>query len=108
MNIARILGACLMIATLGGAAAVGRADADRAEAAQDRPTRAQWEYLVVAGGTTNLEPSGSSTMRKAGTGSFREAFVVETNLDKLGAAGWELVGVGGSPSDPVYYLKRLK
>ena len=40
--------------------------------------------------------------------AFRESFVVEKNLDRLGAQGWELVAVIGSPSDPVYHLKRRK
>jgi hypothetical protein len=72
----------------------------------------QWEYLIVSGGTANLSPmSGDqfSSMRKQPDGSFgREAFVLERNLDKLGAKGWELVSVQGNPNDPIYYLKRSK
>ncbi|MDQ3013631.1 MAG: hypothetical protein M3X11_23370 [Acidobacteriota bacterium] len=72
----------------------------------------QWEYLVVSGGNTNITSMTSdqfSTMRKQPDGSFgREAFVLERNLDKLGAKGWELVSVQGNPNDPVYYLKRSK
>ena len=71
-----------------------------------------WEYLVVSGGNVNLTPmSGEqfSGMRKQPDGSFgREAFVLERNLDKLGAKGWELVSVQGVPNDPIYYLKRPK
>jgi len=29
-------------------------------------------------------------------------------MDKLGAKGWELVTVTGSPADPIYYFKRRK
>ena len=67
-----------------------------------------WEYLVVGGGNVNLSGNdGFSSMRKA-DGSFREAYPLERNLDKLGAKGWELVAVLGNPADPVYYLKRRK
>ena len=72
------------------------------------PAAEGWEYLIVAGGTTNLSPTGNSSMRKVTSGGFRELFVVEKNLDKLGAEGWELVSVVGPPNDPVYYLKRRK
>lgn len=93
-----------------GAVDVGRgSDRDSAaEAAAD----SQWEYLVVSGGNVNLTSmSGGefSNMRKQLDNSFgREAFVLERNLDKLGAKGWELVSVHGTPTDPIYYLKRLK
>ncbi|MEW6127124.1 MAG: hypothetical protein AB1757_08800 [Acidobacteriota bacterium] len=68
----------------------------------------QWEYLVVQGGTTNLSSSTSATMRKENIGAFREAFPLESNLDKLGEKGWELVTVYGSQGDPVYFFKRRK
>lgn len=78
------------------------------EAASDE----QWEYLIVSGGNANLTSmSGEqfSAMRKQPDNSFgREAFVLERNLDKLGAKGWELVSVHGVPNDPIYYLKRAK
>jgi len=78
----------------------------------DAPSDSQWEYLIVSGGNVNLTPmSGEqfSGMRKQPDGSFgREAFVLERNLDKLGAKGWELVAVQGVPNDPIYYLKRPK
>ena len=67
-----------------------------------------WEYLVVAGGNVNLSPSGSGTMRKEPGAFSREWFPVEQNLDKLGAKGWELVQVGGSSADPIFYFKRRK
>jgi hypothetical protein len=67
-----------------------------------------WEYLVVQGGTVNLSASDGGSMRKE-PGSFsRESYPLEKNLDKLGAKGWELVTVTGSPADPVFYLKRKK
>jgi hypothetical protein len=72
------------------------------------PQGEQWEYLVVAGGTVNLNPSENATMRKAPGAFSRENFPLEQNLDKLGAKGWELVTVTGSPADPVFYFKRRK
>jgi len=46
-------------------------------------------------------------MRKEEMGGFGiESFVLEQHLDNVGANGWELVAVGGSPSDPIYYFKR--
>jgi hypothetical protein len=74
----------------------------------DGPQGEQWEYLVVAGGTVNLNPSDSATMRKAPGAFSRENFPLEQNMDKLGAKGWELVTVTGSPADPVFYFKRRK
>jgi hypothetical protein len=70
----------------------------------------QWEYLAVAGpSSTNLTPTGNSRMRKEPNVPFgREAFVLEQHLDKLGANGWELVAIGGPPTDPAYYFKRRK
>ena len=67
-----------------------------------------WEYLVVQGGSTNLTPSDSGSMRKEPGAFNRESFPLEKNLDKLGAKGWELVAVTGSPADPIYYFKRRK
>src|SRR5262249_40795624 len=67
-----------------------------------------WEYLVVQGGTVNLSPSDGGSMRKEPGAFSRESFPLERNLEKLGAKGWELVTVTGSPADPVYYLKRKK
>ena len=66
-----------------------------------------WEYLVLQGGTVNFSPS-DSRLRKAEAGFSREFFPLETNMDKLGAKGWELVAVTGSTGDPTYYFKRKK
>jgi hypothetical protein len=70
----------------------------------------QWEYLALAGPTTtNLSPTDNPRMRKEPSAAFtREAFVLEQQLDKLGANGWELVTVAGPPTDPAYYFKRRK
>ena len=68
----------------------------------------KWEYLIVAGGTANLSGVGSEISKRKADGSFREASVVQRNLDKLGQQGWELVTVHGLPAEPIYYLKRLK
>lgn len=76
--------------------------------ADDEHAVGGWEYLVVQGGTTNFSPSDSGSMRKADGAFSREYFPLEKNLDKLGAKGWELVTVSGSPNDPIYYLKRRK
>jgi hypothetical protein len=78
--------------------------------AGDKSAAGQWEYLVVASpSSTNFSPTGNPRMRKDATGTFgREAFVLEQHMDKLGASGWELVSVAGTPSDPHYYFKRRK
>lgn len=67
-----------------------------------------WEYLVVQGGTVNLSGMDGGSMRKEPGAFSRESFPLERNLDKLGAKGWELVMVTGSPADPIFYLKRRK
>jgi hypothetical protein len=67
-----------------------------------------WEYLVVQGGTVNLSGSDGGSMRKEPGPFSRESYPLEKNMDKLGAKGWELVSVTGSPADPVFYFKRKK
>ncbi|HZF38199.1 MAG TPA: hypothetical protein VE715_05220 [Blastocatellia bacterium] len=100
----------VLLALFIGFAAYGR----HKEAADDRTSgnESQWEYLIVSGGSVNLSTSGNESypsMRKQPDGSFsREYFPLERNFDKLGAKGWELVSVHGSPNDPVYFFKRLK
>ena len=81
----------------------GQRDTDAGDSAE------KWEYLVVAGASsTNFSPTGNPSMRKE-TGAFgREGFVLEQQLDKLGAKGWELVSVAGPSADPIYYFKRRK
>ena len=76
----------------------------------DRSDVEQWEYLAVAGpSTSNFTATGNPRMRKEPNVGFgREAFVLEQHQDKLGANGWELVSVAGSPTDPAYYFKRRK
>lgn len=76
--------------------------------ANDEQSGSGWEYLIVQGGTVNLSGSDGGTMRKEPGAFSREAFPLERNLDKLGAKGWELVTVAGSPADPIFYLKRKK
>lgn len=76
--------------------------------ADDEQGAGGWEYLVVQGGTTNFTASDGGSMRKADGAFSREYFPLEKNLDKLGAKGWELVFVTGSPADPTYYFKRRK
>lgn len=68
----------------------------------------QWEYLIVAGGNVNLNPSDSATLRKMPGVFNRENFPLQQNMDKLGAKGWELVSLAGSPTDPTFYFKRRK
>ena len=76
--------------------------------ADDEQGAGGWEYLVVQGGTVNLSASDGGSMRKEPGPFSREWFPVEKNMDKLGAKGWELVTVLGSPADPIYYFKRRK
>lgn len=76
--------------------------------ANDQDSAGGWEYLVVQGGTVNLTGSDGGSMRKEPGAFSRESFPLERNLDKLGAKGWELVTVAGSPADPIFYLKRKK
>lgn len=76
--------------------------------ANEDQTVGGWEYLIVQGGTVNLSASDGGSMRKADGAFSRESFPLEKNLDKLGAKGWELVTVSGSPADPIFYLKRKK
>jgi hypothetical protein len=76
--------------------------------ASDDQSGGGWEYLVVQGGTVNLTGSDGGSMRKEPGAFSRESFPLEKNLDKLGAKGWELVTVAGSPADPIFYLKRRK
>ena len=79
---------------------------------QDEPARVdktEWEYLVVATpSNVNFTATGNQRMRKEPGPFGREAFVLEQHLDKLGANGWELVSVAGTPADPHYYFKRRK
>src|SRR6266478_2826744 len=76
--------------------------------ANDDQTGSGWEYLVVQGGTVNLTGMDGGSMRKEPGAFSRESFPLEKNPDKLGAKGWELVTVAGSPADPIFYLKRRK
>ncbi len=76
--------------------------------ANDDQSGGGWEYLVVQGGTVNLSASDGGSMRKEPGAFSRESFPLERNLDKLGAKGWELITVSGSPADPIFYLKRKK
>ena len=79
---------------------------------QDEPAKVdktEWEYLVVATpSNVNFTATGNQRMRKEPGPFGREAFVLEQHLDKLGANGWELVSVAGTPADPHYYFKRRK
>jgi len=77
--------------------------------AQDELTAAKpgWEYLIVADGNVSLNSSSSVGQRKQ-KDFGREAVTVKKNLDRLGLEGWELVDVGGTPNEPVFYLKRPK
>jgi hypothetical protein len=98
-----VTGAALLLVI---AAALARS-ADSKESAD----AGAWEYLVVTGGNVNLESVSSSqfkSMQKLPDESFKQATVLQRNLDKLGAKGWQLVTVNGSPNNPVYYFKRPK
>jgi len=106
-RITLILIVLLLLAT--GLAALKTARAQKTDSENDATSREQWEYLVVAGPQSNLTPSGNPNLRKEPGGGFsREDFVVEQQMDKLGAKGWELVSVTGGPTGPAYYFKRRK
>jgi len=92
----------LMVAVAGSSILGGRSKAN------DDQSGSGWEYLVVQGGTVNLSGMDGGSMRKEPGAFSRESFPLEKNLDKLGAKGWELVTVAGSPADPIFYLKRRK
>src|SRR4051794_10305745 len=108
--------ATLSVSLVATCIVVGVLDQQRARTEDEPDTQTtsaesanRWEYLVIAGGTTNTTPTGNASMRKEpGMSSMRESFPVESNLDRLGARGWELVSVGGAPGDPMYYMKRRK
>ena len=80
---------------------------ERARANEEDSTGG-WEYLVVQGGTVKLSAGDGGSMRKADGAFSRESYPLEKNMDKLGAKGWELVTVTGSPADPIYYFKRRR
>lgn len=99
----------IIVLILVTALVIANALGNRAVTADSESSGDQYEYLVVAGGQTNLTATSNTSLRKETTGSFsRELFPLEQNLDKLGAKGWELVTVLGNPADPVYYFKRRK
>jgi len=105
----RPLSIIALIILLAAAALVGKTLATGKASGEDSQPAEQWEYLVVAGGNANLNPSGSSTLRKQPDGAFsRESFPLEQNLDKLGAKGWELVSISGPTGDPTFSFKRRK
>lgn len=81
----------------------------RSSRAKDKD-KVEWEYLVIAGGRSNLSSVGtSSKLAKLGLDSgFRENYPLEMNLDKLGAEGWEVITVVMAQPEPIYYLKRVK
>lgn len=83
---------------------------EQREDSRDKLAIERWEYLVVANANrTNFSATGNPDMRKIELGSFgHEAFVLEQHLDRLGAQGWELVSVAGTPNDPIFYFKRPK
>jgi hypothetical protein len=97
---------CLAVAAIVVVKTMGQEEASRGA----RSDVEQWEYLAVAGpSTSNFTATGNPRMRKEPNAAFgREAFVLEQHLDKLGANGWELVAVAGTPTDPAYYFKRRK
>jgi len=99
----------VLILLASGLAVMKTARAQRAGDENDMSGQERWEYLVVSNPQSNLTPSGNSSMRKEPSGGFgREEFVVEQQMDKLGAKGWELVSVSGGPGSSVYYFKRRK
>ena len=104
-----ILGVIVLLVSI-AAFALGRGSTN-APVAPNAVFSDQWEYLVVSGATNiNLTPSsGNPRTRKEPIAPFgRESFVLEHHLDQLGEKGWELIEVGGSASDPLFFFKRKK
>jgi hypothetical protein len=102
--------ASLLIIGMLGLLSAGKGEA-QAEGAPQTESRIgdAWEYLIVAGGNVNLDASGSGGRMRKEPGPFaRENYPLQGNLDKLGAKGWELIQISGSPGDPVFYFKRRK
>ncbi len=98
----------VLILLLLSVTAVFRVSGQPSRGGKEKDAEVQWEYMVISGGTSNLSGIGDLGQRKQPDNSFREATVIERNLDKLGQKGWELVTVQGTPIEPIYYLKRQK
>jgi hypothetical protein len=98
-----VIGALLILLVIGAHGTIGQGRAKPRERLADQ----EWEYLAVAGPSpANI---AESRLRKEPNGQFQtEAYGLEQQLDKLGANGWELVAVGGPPTEPAYYFKRRK
>lgn len=100
---------CLSLSLLVAACAFAQRMNNRTAETAGNAATEQWEYLVVAGANSNLTAPSNPSMRKEPPGPFgREAFVLEQDMDKLGAKGWELVSVSGAATEPIYYFKRRK
>ena len=97
----------LIPAVLIAAIGAGSLAAQHARPNEDQ-SGAGWEYLIVQGGNINLASGDGGSMRKESGPFSRESFPLEKNMDKLGAKGWELIAVTGSPGDPIFYFKRRK
>jgi hypothetical protein len=108
MNLANLKRISFGIASLLIIGMLGLLSAGKGEAQAEGRAGDAWEYLIVAGGNVNFEGSSGGRMRKEPGPFARENFPLEGNLDKLGAKGWELIQISGSPGDPVFYFKRRK
>ena len=81
---------------------------DRAAAQDEKASTAQgtqkWEYRVLRINSTRPEEAGRTPRARSGA--------AETQLNKLGEQGWELVTVrldGSAPAaSPIFYFKRPK
>lgn len=86
----------LVLLTVAAATLLSRTAVSRTHGADATGSgeREQWEYLIIGGGgNVNLTPTENTSMRKESGAFAREDFVLESNLDKLGRNGWELVTV---------------
>jgi hypothetical protein len=96
-----------IVVLVGISAAVVKTTGQSSKSTRPSGIAERWEYLVLAKpSSTNFEPTGNSEMRKQDGHFGQEGFVLETQLDKVGRNGWELVSVAGAPGDPIYYFKR--
>lgn len=107
-----VIPSVIAVFVLGAVLALGLAR-EQTPAKEDEASD-QWEYLIVAGGNSNLSTLGNeqypSGRKQPDTSFGREFFPLERNFDKLGAKGWELTAVHETRSDPspIYFFKRRK
>ena len=71
------------------------------------PSRNGSTWFCPGPSNTNFDPTGNAEMRKQDGSFAREGFVLETQLDKVGAKGWELRQLP-APSKPCLLLQETQ